>query len=55
MNLLYEMTIFVYYEYRKSYGILKSIKEMLISPILHLLEGISLDYPNNKRWHVNIR
>lgn len=51
---LNEMFIFVYYENRKVYGIGKSIKEMLLSPILHLLEIISSDYIDNKRWCINV-
>jgi len=46
--------LFVYYHNRKEYSIFYSLKEMLLSPILYLLEAISSDYPNDKRWWIKI-
>ena len=50
---LTEMFPFVYYTTRKKHGIMYSLREMFLSPILHILEIISSDYPDGKRWYIN--
>jgi len=46
--------LFMYYSNRKKHGIFYSLKEIILSPILSLLETISSDYPNDKRWWIKI-
>ena len=54
MKFLVESMMLNYYVHRKKHGVCASLKEMLVSPILLILECHTADYPNGKRWWIQI-